>query len=144
MTYTVHVYFSSSQFKFQHINSKHILSNVTMIFRRPSPSQSAQSDATSGPSSLLPSDSLSQAPHSRPTPSEAETPSSPHHPRVAKRRKVRATSTWDHFREAEGDEPYKKDGKIIHYCKRCNNPRWSTHVSKQRPLSPRDRTSHSC
>jgi len=100
-----------------------------MIFRRPSPSQSAQSDATSGPSSLLPSDSLSQAPHSRPTPSEAETPSSPHHPRVAKRRKVRATSTWDHFREAEGDEPYKKDGKIIHYCKRCNNPRWSTHVS---------------
>src|SRR6266480_7192211 len=94
-----------------------------MSFRR---SSSSQSDATSGPSSLLPSDSFSQALSSRPTPSEAETSSSRH---VVKRRKLRATSTWDHFREAEGDEPRTKDGKIIHYCKRCSNPRWSTHVS---------------
>src|SRR5579871_5222502 len=93
-----------------------------MSFRRHS---SSQSDATSGPSSLLPSDSLSQAPHNRPTPSEAETSSS----QCVKRRKVRATSTWEHFRESEGDEPHTKDGKVLHYCKRCINPRWSTYVS---------------
>src|SRR2546423_1493600 len=94
-----------------------------MSFRR---SSSSQSDATSGPSSLLPSDSLSQALNSRPTPSEAETSSSRH---VVKRRKLRATSTWDHFREAEGDEPRTRDGNTLHYCKRCGNPTWSTHVT---------------
>jgi hypothetical protein len=46
-----------------------------------------------------------------------------------KRRKLRATSTWDHFREAEGDEPPTKDGNVLHYCKRCGNPTWSTYVS---------------
>lgn len=102
--------------------SKH-LSKAIMSFRR---SLSLQSDATSGISSLLPSDSFSQALDSRPTPSEAETTSSP---RVAKRRKLRATSTWDHFRGAEGDEPRAKDGNILHYCKRCGNPSWSTYVT---------------
>ncbi len=42
---------------------------------------------------------------------------------------MRATLTWDHFREAEGDEPHIKDGKILHYYKRCSNPRWLTYVS---------------
>lgn len=81
-------------------------------------------DAASGTSSsILPSDSISQI---------ADSPSDPglspcQHP--AKRRKLRAFSTWDHFREAEGDEPHKKAGKILHYCKRWRNPPWSTHIS---------------
>src|SRR5436190_9852275 len=89
-------------------------------------SSSFQSDAASGPSSIQPSDSFSQALDNRPAPSEAEASSSQ---RVIKRRKLRAKSTWDHFREAEGDEPRIKDNKILHYCKRCGNPTWSTHVS---------------
>lgn len=48
---------------------------------------------------------------------------------MVKRRKLRAVSTWDHFREAEGDEPHAKGGKILHYCRRCRNPPWSTHIS---------------
>lgn len=42
---------------------------------------------------------------------------------------MRAISTWDHFREAEGDEQHIKDGKILHYCKRCRNQTWSTYVT---------------
>ena len=80
-------------------------------------------EAPSGASSLLPSDSISQAASSLSEPD----PSPCQHP--VKRRKLRAVSTWDHFREAEGDEPYKKAGKVLHYCKRCCNPPWSTHIS---------------
>lgn len=72
-------------------------------------------------SSLLPSDSISQAASSEPDISPCLYP--------AKRRKLRAVSTWDHFREAEGDEPHKKAGKVLHYCKRCRNPSWSTHIT---------------
>ncbi|KAH6981441.1 hypothetical protein EDB80DRAFT_536657, partial [Ilyonectria destructans] len=46
-----------------------------------------------------------------------------------KRRKLRATSTWDHFREAQGDEPRTVSGRLLHYCTRCRNPSWSTHIS---------------
>ena len=73
-------------------------------------------------SSLLPSDSVSQVGSSLSEPDLSPC----QHP--VKRRKLRAVSTWDHFREAEGDEPYKKAGKVLHYCKRCHNPLWSTHV----------------
>ncbi|KAM3446980.1 hypothetical protein NHJ6243_010196, partial [Beauveria neobassiana] len=74
-------------------------------------------------SSLLPSDSVSQVDSSLSDPGLSACP----HP--VKRRKLRAVSTWDHFREAEGDEPHKKAGKALHYCKRCHNPPWSTHIS---------------
>ncbi|PMB71275.1 putative AC transposase [Beauveria bassiana] len=81
------------------------------------------SAAGSFTSSLLPSDSVSQADSSLSDPGLSPCP----HP--VKRRKLRAVSTWDHFREAEGDEPHKKAGKVLHYCKRCHNPPWSTHIS---------------
>ncbi|KJK73662.1 hypothetical protein H634G_11079 [Metarhizium anisopliae BRIP 53293] len=80
-------------------------------------------EAASGASSLLPSDSISQAASSL---SESDLSPSQH---SVKRRKLRAVSTWDHFREAEGDEPHRKAGKVLHYCKRCRNPPWSTHIS---------------
>ncbi|KAM3468047.1 hypothetical protein MY5147_008330 [Beauveria neobassiana] len=81
------------------------------------------SAARSFTSSLLPSDSVSQANSSLSDPGLSPCP----HP--VKRRKLRAVSTWDHFREAEGDEPHKKAGKVLHYYKRCHNPPWSTHIS---------------
>jgi hypothetical protein len=71
---------------------------------------------------VLPSDSVSQAAS---TLSELETPV--HY--TVKRRKLRATSTWDHFREAQGNEPRTISGKLLHYCTRCRNPSWSTHIS---------------
>ena len=89
-------------------------------------SRMAPFDTASGSgssSSLFPSDSISQVDDS---PSD---PALSPFPYPAKRRKLRAVSTWDHFREAEGDEPHKKAGKILHYCKRCRNPPWSTHIS---------------
>ncbi|KAM3536754.1 hypothetical protein ARSEF1564_010323, partial [Beauveria bassiana] len=81
------------------------------------------SGAASHASSLLPSDSISQAAGSlsEPNLSSGQPP--------AKRRKLRAVSTWDHFREAEGDEPYERAGKVLRYCKRCRDPPWSTHIS---------------
>ncbi|KAJ6437990.1 putative AC transposase [Purpureocillium lavendulum] len=81
------------------------------------------SAASSSSSSVLPSDSVSQA---ATTLSEPEASSTP---RTVKRRKLRATSTWDHFREAQGDEPRTAIGNVLHYCKRCRNPSWSTHIS---------------
>ncbi|KAH7303782.1 hypothetical protein B0I35DRAFT_156674 [Stachybotrys elegans] len=78
------------------------------------------SEATSDSSSPLPSDSISQA---------ASSLSEPDCQHMIKRRKLRAVSTWDHFREAEGDEPHAKGGKILHYCRCCRNPPWSTHIS---------------
>ena len=80
--------------------------------------------AASDASSLLPSDSISQAASSLSEPGLSPC----QHP--AKRRKLRAVSTWDHFREAHGDEPHRKAGKVLHYCKRCHNPPWSTHISR--------------
>ncbi|KAK9443882.1 transposase-like protein [Metarhizium brunneum] len=80
-------------------------------------------EAASSASSLRPSDSISQAPSSLSEPDLSPC----QHP--VKRRKLRAVSTWDHFREAEGDEPHMKAGKVLHYCKRCRNPPWSTHIS---------------
>ncbi|KJZ68331.1 hypothetical protein HIM_12278 [Hirsutella minnesotensis 3608] len=80
-------------------------------------------DIASNPcSSILPSDSVSQ---SASIPSASE--SSP--PAAVKRRKLRATSTWHHFRQARGDEPRTAGGNLLHYCKRCRNPSWSTHIS---------------
>lgn len=77
----------------------------------------------SSSSSVLPSDSVSQAASPPPDP---EGPSTQHAP---KRRKLRATTTWDHFREAQGDEPRTACGRLLHYCTRCHNPSWSTHIS---------------
>ncbi|EFZ03287.1 transposase-like protein [Metarhizium robertsii ARSEF 23] len=62
-------------------------------------------EAASSASSLRPSDSISQAPSSLSEPDLSPC----QHP--VKRRKLRAVSTWDHFREAEGDEPHMKAGK---------------------------------
>ncbi|KAH8654229.1 hypothetical protein BGZ61DRAFT_373922, partial [Ilyonectria robusta] len=82
-----------------------------------------QSNAPSSSSSVLPSDSASQVAS---TLSEPEASSAQH---TVKRRKLRATSTWDHFREAQGDEPRTISGKLLHYCTRCRNPFWSTYIS---------------
>ncbi|KAF6521578.1 hypothetical protein HZS61_015836 [Fusarium oxysporum f. sp. conglutinans] len=83
----------------------------------------AQSSATSSSSSVLPSDSASQFAS---TLSEPEASSTEH---TVKRRKLRAIATWDHFRGAQGDEPRAISGNLLHYCKRCRNPSWSTHIS---------------
>ncbi|KAK2926771.1 hypothetical protein FoTM2_013641, partial [Fusarium oxysporum f. sp. vasinfectum] len=83
----------------------------------------AQSSATSSSSSVLPSDSASQFAS---TLSEPEASSTEH---TVKRRKLRAIATWDHFRGAQGDEPRALSGNLLHYCKRCRNPSWSTHIS---------------
>ncbi|KAK2933324.1 hypothetical protein FoTM2_007785 [Fusarium oxysporum f. sp. vasinfectum] len=86
-------------------------------------SSRAQSSATSSSSSVLPSDSASQFAS---TLSEPEASSTEH---TVKRRKLRAIATWDHFRGAQGDEPRAISGNLLHYCKRCRNPSWSTHIS---------------
>ncbi|KAJ6436050.1 hypothetical protein O9K51_11425 [Purpureocillium lavendulum] len=96
------------------------IKNTEMDADRSTPPQSS---ATPSSSSVLPSDSVSQVAS---TPSDSEAPSAR---RTVKRRKLRATSTWDHFREAEGDEPHAMSGNVLHYCKRCRNPSWSTHIS---------------
>jgi hypothetical protein len=83
----------------------------------------AQSSATSSSSSVLPSDSASQFAS---TLSEPEASSTEH---TVKRRKLRAIATWDHFRGAQGDEPRAISGNLLHYCKRCRNPSWSTYIS---------------
>ncbi|OAQ57507.1 transposase-like protein [Pochonia chlamydosporia 170] len=67
-------------------------------------------------------DSISQAASTLSDPESAS--SQP----MVKRRKLRAVSTWDHFREAQGDELRTKGGQI-RYCRRCCNPPWSTHIS---------------
>jgi hypothetical protein len=77
----------------------------------------------SSSSSVLPSDSASQFAS---TLSEPEASSTEH---TVKRRKLRAIATWDHFRGAQGDEPRAISGNLLHYCKRCRNPSWSTHIS---------------
>ncbi|OAA34473.1 transposase-like protein [Beauveria brongniartii RCEF 3172] len=82
-----------------------------------------QSDAPSSSSSVLPSDSVSQVAS---TLSELEASSSQH---VVKRRKLRATLTWDHFPGAQGEEPRTISGRLLHYCTLCRNASWSTHIS---------------
>lgn len=72
--------------------------------------------------SLKPSDSISQVNDLSP---EAEVTTQ----HMVKRRKLRATSTWDHFREAQGNEPRTLCGRLLHYCTYCRNPSWSTHIS---------------
>ncbi|KAL5583979.1 hypothetical protein FOVSG1_015330 [Fusarium oxysporum f. sp. vasinfectum] len=84
---------------------------------------SVSSLAQSSSSSVLPSDSASQFAS---TLSEPEASSTEH---TVKRRKLRAIATWDHFRGAQGDEPRAISGNLLHYCKRCRNPSWSTHIS---------------
>ncbi|KAH7204945.1 hypothetical protein AU210_012377 [Fusarium oxysporum f. sp. radicis-cucumerinum] len=81
-----------------------------------------QFNPPSSSSSVLPSDSASQAASTLSEP-EASTQ------HTTKRRKLRATLTWDHFREAQGDEPRTVSGRLLHYCTRCRNPSWSTHIS---------------
>jgi hypothetical protein len=78
------------------------------------------------PTSLAPSDSASQAFSNR-TP--LETPfEAPSESVTTKRRKLRALSTWEHFREAEGNEQrVDKWNNIIRYCRRCN---YHTPISK--------------
>ncbi|KAG7410316.1 Zinc finger BED domain-containing protein RICESLEEPER 2 [Fusarium oxysporum f. sp. raphani] len=82
----------------------------------------SQFNPPSSSSSVLPSDSASQAASTLSEP-EASTQ------HTTKRRKLRATLTWDHFREAQGDEPRTVSGRLLHYCTRCRNPSWSTHIS---------------
>ncbi|KAJ0131331.1 hypothetical protein HZ326_25571 [Fusarium oxysporum f. sp. albedinis] len=44
-------------------------------------------------------------------------------------KELRTTLTWDHFREAQGNEPRTVSGRLLHYCTRCRYPSWSTHIS---------------
>lgn len=86
------------------------------------PSQDSISDS----SSVMPSDSASQVV------GEISDDKSSNLQDIAgfvKRRRLKAISTWDHFRQAQGDEPRTRNGKLLHYCKRCVNPTWSTHIS---------------
>lgn len=82
----------------------------------------SQFSSPSSSSSVLPSDSASQVASTLTEP-EASTQ------RTTKRRKLRATTTWDHFREAQGNEPHTVSGRLLHYCMHCRNPSWSTHIS---------------
>lgn len=73
-------------------------------------------------SSVLPSDSVSQIASTLTEPDASTQP-------TTKRRKLRATTTWDHFREAQANEPRTMSGRLLHYCTHCRNPSWSTHIS---------------
>lgn len=81
-----------------------------------------QFNSPSSSSSVLPSDSISQVASTLTEPDASGQ-------RTTKRRKLRATTTWDHFREAQGNEPRIVGGRLLHYCTHCHNPSWSTHIS---------------
>lgn len=82
-----------------------------------------QSDAPSSLYSMLPSDSIWQVAS---TLSDPDASLSQH---AVKRRKLRATLTWDHFRGAQGDESRIVSGRLLHYCMHRRNLSWSTHIS---------------
>jgi hypothetical protein len=55
-------------------------------------------------------------------------PSDTSEPPPKKKRLVRAESTWDYFREPEGDEErYYEKKRRLHYCKQCS--KYSTSIS---------------
>jgi ribosomal protein L44E len=50
---------------------------------------------------------------------------------LAKRRKLRATEVWNHFREPQGNEPaFNKQKQRLHYCSRCKSKAWSSGTTK--------------
>ncbi|OBS16237.1 hypothetical protein FPOA_13041 [Fusarium poae] len=101
---------------------ENVISKLDVQLRTPTPPEEAAEPSTSW-TSKTPKTVIEAQSH---TLSEPEASSTEH---TVKRRKLRAIATWDHFRGAQGDEPRAISGNLLHYCKRCRNPSWSTHIS---------------